>query len=148
MAGDLLKLLAIAFYGVYSVMLSKKPAMHWLSLISVLSLAVFFSSLPFSMFESLTDRLTLSDKTGELVVLYAALCLSLLSQVFWVRGIELIGSDASSLLINLVPILGALLALILLDETPNCYHVLGLVFIINGIQLTRKMCLKLLKPCE
>ena len=137
-AGDLLMLLAITFYGVYSVMLSKKPAIHWLSLISVLSLAAFFSSLPFSIFESLTERLILPDQTGWLVVLYAALCPSLLSQVFWIRGIELIGSNASSLFINLVPILGTLLAVIMLDEIPHWYHVLGLVLIISGIVLAQR----------
>jgi drug/metabolite transporter (DMT)-like permease len=141
-AGDLLMLLAITFYGVYSVMLSNKPPIHWLSLISVLSVSALFASLPFTFFESLTGHLILPDQTGSLVVLYAALCASLLAQVFWIRGIELIGSNASSLFINLVPVLGTLLAIVLLDETPHWYHVLGLALIVSGIVLAQKVVTK------
>lgn len=136
--GDVLMLLAITFYGAYSVMLSKKPAIHWLSLISVLSLSALVSSLPFVIFESFNEQIILPDQIGYMVVLYSALCASLLSQVFWIRGIELIGSNAASLFINLVPILGTLLAIALLGETPHWYHMLGLTLIVGGIALAQK----------
>jgi drug/metabolite transporter (DMT)-like permease len=136
--GDILMLLAITFYGIYSVMLSKKPAINWLSLISVLSVSALIASLPFVAFESLSGRFIQPDQTAWLVVLYAALCASLLSQVFWIRGIELIGSNAASLFINLVPILGTLLAIALLGETPHWYHMLGLALIVGGIVLAQK----------
>ncbi len=141
-AGDLLMLVAMTFYGIYSVMLNKKPAVHWLSLISVLSISAFVASLPFTVFEWLSGDLILPDQTGFLVVLYAALCASLLSQVFWIRGVELIGSNASSLFINLVPVPGTLLAIVLLDETLHWYHVLGLAFIVGGILLAQKVVTK------
>jgi drug/metabolite transporter (DMT)-like permease len=136
--GDLLMLLAVTCYGIYSVMLNKKPAIHWLSLISVLSISAVAAALPFTVFESLTGGLILPDQTGLLVVLYTALCASLLSQVFWIRGIELIGSNATSLFINLVPVSGTFLAIVLLDETLHWYHVLGLAFIVGGILLAQK----------
>ncbi|MFQ3244356.1 MAG: drug/metabolite transporter (DMT)-like permease [Arenicella sp.] len=141
-AGDLLMLVAMTFYGIYSVMLNKKPAVHWLSLISVLSISALVASLPFTVLEWLNGGLILPDQTGFLVVLYAALCASLLSQVFWIRGVELIGSNASSLFINLVPVPGTLLAIVLLDETLHWYHVLGLAFIVGGILLAQKVVTK------
>jgi len=136
--GDVLMLLAITFYGLYSVMLSKKPGIHWLSLIGVLSLSALVASIPFVGFESLNQQLIPPDLIGCLVVLYTALFASLLSQVFWIRGIELIGSNASSLFINLVPILGTVLAVMLLGETPHWYHVLGLALIVGGIALAQR----------
>jgi len=141
--GDVLMLLAITCYGVYSVMLNKKPAVHWLSLITVLSISALVVSLPFTVFESLSDNLILPDQTGFLVVLYTALCASLLAQVFWIRGIDLIGSNAASLFINLVPVSGTFLAIILLDETLHWFHVLGLAFIVGGILLAQKAVTKL-----
>lgn len=136
--GDILMLLAITFYGVYSVMLSKKPAIHWLSLISVLSLSALIASLPFVVFESFRGELIQPDPKAWLVVLYTALFASLLAQVFWIRGLELLGSNAASLFINLVPVLGTLLAIGLLGESLYWHHMLGLVFIVGGIMLAQK----------
>jgi drug/metabolite transporter (DMT)-like permease len=136
--GDVLILLAMTFYGLYSVMLSKKPTIHWLSLISVMAISAALTSLPFVVIETINGSLVRPDQFGWAVVLYTAVCASLLSQVFWIRGIELIGSNAASLFINLVPILGTLLAIVLLDETPDWYHMLGLGLIIGGIVLAQK----------
>lgn len=140
--GDLLMLLAVMFYGLYSVMLSKKPNIHWLSLISVLSLSALLASLPYLGVELLNQALILPDLTGFLAAIYTALFASLLSQVFWIRGVELIGSNATSLFINLVPILGTLLAIALLSEVPHWYHVLGLSLIVGGIAIAQKKAAK------
>jgi len=137
-SGDLLMLLATSFYGVYSALLQKKPALHWLSLIGVLSVSAFLASLPFTMVESLSGGLILPDQLAWILVLYTAICASLLSQVFWIRGVELIGSNASSLFINLVPILGSLFAVALLGEIPYWYHMVGLVLIVGGIAMAQK----------
>jgi len=135
--GDILMLLAITCYGLYSVMLNNKPKIHWLSLISVLSLSALLASTPFALVELFNGQLIVPDLLGWLVALYAALLSSVLAQVFWIRGIELIGSNAASLFINLVPVLGTVLAVILLGETPHWYHLLGLVLIVGGILLAQ-----------
>jgi len=135
--GDILMLLAITCYGLYSVMLNNKPKIHWLSLISVLSLSALLASTPFALVELFNGQLIVPDLLGWLVALYAALLSSVLAQVFWIRGIELIGSNAASLFINLVPVLGTVLAVILLGETPHWYHLLGLALIVGGILLAQ-----------
>jgi len=135
--GDILMLLAITCYGLYSVMLNNKPKIHWLSLISVLSLSALLASTPFAIVELFNGQLIVPDLLGWLVALYAALLSSVLAQVFWIRGIELIGSNAASLFINLVPVLGTVLAVILLGETPHWYHLLGLALIVGGILLAQ-----------
>jgi len=136
--GDLLMLLAVSCYGVYSVMLAKKPSIHWLSLITVLAASAFVASLPFVFIEASNQQQLWPDQTGWSVVLYTAIFASLCSQVFWIRGLELIGSNAASLFINLVPILGTLLSIVLLDEVLHWYHVLGLALIIGGITLAQR----------
>ena len=136
--GDVLMLAAITFYGLYSVMLRNKPVIHWLSLISVLSFSAFCASIPFVLFELSYEQLIVPDLTGGLVILYAALLSSLVAQVLWIRGIELIGSNSASLFINLVPVLGTLLAVVLLAETLYWYHLSGLLFIVGGIFLAQK----------
>ena len=49
---------------------------------------------------------------GGLILLYVALVPSLLSQIFYMRGVELIGPGRAGLFVNLVPIFGALLAVL------------------------------------
>ncbi len=137
-AGDVLMLLAVMSYGIYSVMLIRKPALHWLSLIAILSVSAFLASLPFVALEFIDHRAVIPDQTAWLVVVYTALFASLCAQMFWIRGIELIGANATSVFINLVPILATLLAILILGESLYWYHVLGLVLIIGGIALSQK----------
>jgi len=137
-AGDVLMLFAITSYGIYSVMLIRKPAIHWLSLIAILSISAFLASLPFVASELIDHSVIIPDLTAWLVVLYTALFASLCAQMFWIRGIELVGANATSVFINLVPILATLLAILILDEPLYWYHVLGLILITGGIALSQK----------
>jgi drug/metabolite transporter (DMT)-like permease len=49
------------------------------------------------------------------------------------RGVELIGPGRAGLFVNLVPILGALLAVLLLGEPFRAYHALALALVLGGI---------------
>jgi drug/metabolite transporter (DMT)-like permease len=63
---------------------------------------------------------------------------SLLSQLFFIRGVELIGPARAGLFVNLVPVFGALLAVLLLGEPFATYHALGLVLVLGGIWLAEQ----------
>jgi drug/metabolite transporter (DMT)-like permease len=54
------------------------------------------------------------------------------------RGVELIGPARAGLFVNLVPIFGALLAVVLLGEPFALYHALGLVLVLGGIWLSER----------
>lgn len=131
--GDILMLLAVFIYSIYSVFLSKKPSIHWLSTMTVLACAAFISSLPFSIYEGFSGKLHLPDLIGMSVVLYTAIFASIAAQAFWIRSIELIGVNATSVFINLVPIFGSFFAMILLGEQLHLFHVFGFGLIVLGI---------------
>ena len=135
--GDVLMLVAVAAYGIYSVFLNNKPKIHWLSTLMVLAAAAFISSIPFAIFEGLSGNLIAPDLTGFSVVLYTALFASLGAQAFWIRSIELIGSNATSVFINLVPLYGSVLAVILLGEKFHAFHAFGICLIFAGIFIGR-----------
>lgn len=136
--GDVMMICAIMFYGIYSVLLRKKPQMHLFSFLFVLGLSALATTIPFAGFEYATDRLLWPDLQGWGVVLYAALFPSLVSQLFWVMGLEKIGSNRGGLFINLVPIFGSLLAVIILGEKFQLYHAVGLALVLGGITLAQK----------
>lgn len=136
--GDLLMIAAIAAYGVYSVFLKNKPDVHWLSLIAVLAYSAFLTSIPFAAFEIATQTAIWPDLTGLAIVSYTAICASLMAQVFWIRGVELIGSNGSAMFINLVPLLGTIMAIFFLGETFEMYHAIGIVTIVGGVWIAQQ----------
>jgi len=136
--GDAMLIIAIMFYGTYSVFLQKKPDIHLLSFMFVLGMAALTISIPFTAFEVATGRLLWPDTQGWGVILFAGIFPSLVSQLFWVMGLEKIGTNRGGVFINLVPIFGALLAIIILGEQFQLYHALGLVLVLGGIALAQK----------
>lgn len=137
-SGDVLMLLAVMAYGVYSVFLSKKPDVHWLSTMTILAIGALIASIPFVIFEGLSGKLVIPDPTGLSVVFYAAIFASIGAQAFWIRSVELIGANATSVFINLVPLFGALLAVIVLGEQLYAFHVIGFALIVSGIYVAQR----------
>ena len=137
--GDILMIGAIMVYGMYSVFLRNKPDIHILSFLFVLGIAAFFATIPFAAYEMATNTLLWPDFQGWGVVFYAALFPSIVSQLFWVMGLEQIGSNRGGLFINLVPIFGAMLAIVILGEKFQTYHAIGLVLVLGGIALAQKV---------
>jgi drug/metabolite transporter (DMT)-like permease len=76
--------------------------------------------------------------TGFAVAAYTAIFPSILAQVFYMRGVELIGSNRAGLFINLVPVFGTLLAILILGERFHPYHALALTLVIGGIWLSER----------
>jgi len=136
--GDILMLIAIMTYGVYSVLLKNKPNIHWLSFITVLGTAALVTSLAFSAWEIVNQTIIWPDQTGWAVILYTAIFPSILSQVFWMRGLEMIGSNRGGVFINIVPVVGSALAILLLVETLHPYHIIALVLVIGGVWLSQR----------
>ena len=140
--GDLLMIVAITFYGFYSVILKNKPDIHLVSFITIASIAAFFISLPFTLYEANTDNFIFPDLQGFGVVIYAALFPSFVAQSLWVLGLEKVGSNRGGLFINLVPIFGTILAIIILGEKFEYNHAIGAVLVLGGIMLAQKMSAK------
>ncbi|MEM7291328.1 MAG: DMT family transporter, partial [Pseudomonadota bacterium] len=136
--GDLLMLAAIAFYGIYSVFIRKKPDIHLFSFLFTLGMAAMTISLVFAGYEYSTGALLWPDAQGWGVVIYAALFPSLVSQLFWVMGLEKIGSNRGGIFINLVPIFGSMLAILIIGESFKFYHAIGLILVLGGIALAQK----------
>lgn len=145
--GDILMLTAIAAYGLFSVFLKNKPDIHWISTISVLAYSAFIAAIPFGAFEIATHQAIWPDFTGTMVIFYSAAFASLGSQVFWIRGVELIGSNRTAMFINLVPLQGTIMAILFLNEVFQLFHAIGMIAIIGGV-LIAQYSPKLIKSAE
>ena len=62
----------------------------------------------------------------------------LASFFFWIKGIAIIGANRAGVFLHLMPIFGAVMAMIIFDEQFMFYHFLGAIFILSGIILSNR----------
>ena len=136
--GDVWMLIACLFYSGYTLGLRHRPAIPGLVFFAAMAGVAFVSSLPLIGLEIARGTAQFPTPTGWLILLYVAVMPSLLSQIFYMRGVELIGPARAGLFVNLVPVFGALLAVLLLGEPFATYHALGLVLVLGGIWLAEQ----------
>lgn len=133
--GDLLMLLAVCLYALYSVLLRKRPQIHPLSFLTTTFLVGVVSLLPLYLWElTQTPPLQLS-RPVVLSLLYVGVCPSILAYLCWNRGIEQIGANRAGLYINLIPLFASIMAILFLGESFQRYHLSGMVFIFAGLVL-------------
>lgn len=136
--GDVIMLFAIVIYGGYTVALRFMPPMHWQSAIAVMALSAFLASLPFSAWEFAAERTIWPDWRGLAIALYTAIFPSIIAQVLYIKGNALIGANRAGLFINLVPIFGTLLSVIILGEELHIYHMIALLLVLGGIAMAER----------
>ncbi|WAP68823.1 DMT family transporter [Jiella pelagia] len=136
--GDALMMLAVLFYGGYTVALRFKPQIHWLSTIFVLSSASLAVSFVYAVIEFALGLTQLPDFQGVAAALYTVIFPSLIAQSLYIRGVEMIGPNRANLFINLVPVFGALLAVMIVGEELHLFHVVALVCVLGGITLAER----------
>lgn len=137
--GDVMVLGGVLAYAVYSVALRSKPAMHWLSFLTVLIVSAAVAAVPFALYEATTEQFIWPvTATGWLVIAYAAIFPSILGQGFFIRATELIGANRAGLFLNLVPVYASLLAVTMLGETFRLYHAVAFVLVIGGIVIAQR----------
>ena len=75
---------------------------------------------------------------GVLLIIYSGVVASLTGQLFFVRGVRLVGANRAGLYINLVPVFGSLMAVVFLGESLKIYHGISLIMVLSGIYLVEK----------
>ena len=132
--GDALMLVASVFYASYTVALKRRMALHPLSLLTALCLAAMLIAIPAALGEALAGRSQAPDTPKAwVVVAYTALAASVVSQWFYMTGVAAIGANRAGLFINLVPVFGAGLAVLILGEAVAFYQGAALLLVLGGI---------------
>jgi len=136
--GDALMIAACVVYAGYTVALRYKPIMHWQSFIAAPAFGALVSALPLLFWEIGSGTAIVPDTTGWIIVLYAAIFPSLMSQVLYVRGVEMIGANRAGLFINAIPVFGTLLSVLLIGETFRLFHLVALLLVLGGIAIAER----------
>ncbi len=136
--GDALMILACIVYAAYTVALRWKPAMHWQSFIAAPAFGALLSAIPLLLWEIGKGTAIMPDATGWAIVIYAAIFPSLMSQVLYVRGVEMIGANRAGLFINAIPVFGTLLSVLLVGEIFHPFHLAALALVLGGIAIAER----------
>ncbi|MEM7023363.1 MAG: DMT family transporter [Pseudomonadota bacterium] len=134
--GDLLIILACALYAGYTVALKRGPAVSSLSLFTVLAGAAFLTSIPLVVIEWSVGSLQWPTPRGWVIVGLVFLFPSFFAQIFFIRGVALIGPGRAGVFVNLVPVFASILAVAVLGETFALFQALALALVLGGIWLS------------
>ena len=77
-------------------------------------------------------------KPFYLTLAYVVIFPGLASFFFWIKGIATIGANRAGIFLHLMPIFGALMAMIIFKEKFMFFHLIGAVLILIGILLSNK----------
>ena len=133
--GDLLMIFACSFYAMYTVGLKSRPKISGMVMLAYFSVAAFLMTIPLMIFESLIYGTIMPGVKGFAIVFYIAIIPSFLSQIFFMRGVDLIGPGSAGLYANLVPIFSAIMAVLLLSEEFALFHLAAMLLVFGGIGL-------------
>lgn len=133
--GDGLMLLAGLSYALFTIALRWKPQLHWKSTMATLAFGAMLASVPLVIWEESSGSLILPDTTGLALIIFCGLLPSLVSQTLYIAGIAMIGANRAGLFINLVPIFGTMLSVLVIGESLASFHIVALVLVLGGIAL-------------
>ena len=139
-AGDAWILLAIAIWGVYSVLLKRRPpelgGVHFLFVLSVAGVLFLAPAFVLQILHSPPRAPALTEVAA---VVYMGLAASVGAFLLWNRGVAIVGANAAGFTLYLLPTFGTLLAIAFLGESFHAFHALGIATIVAGVVLaTRK----------
>ena len=131
--GDLLVLLAMLLWALYTAYLRLRPKLHWLSFAVTISLLAALVTLPLMAAEHLAGHALRATSQTAMAVLYTGIFPSVLSYILWTRGVEILGGVRAGPFMYLIPLFGAGLAVGLLGEPLRLFHLVGLLLIVAGV---------------
>ena len=137
--GDIWMVVACLLYAGYTVGIRSRPAMPGLVFFTALAIVACVASLPLLGAEIALGHGFWPTWQGWLILAFVVLGPSLLSQVFFLRAVELIGPGRAGVFVNLVPVFGPLLAVLILGEQLHAYHAVALALVLGGIFIAERL---------
>jgi drug/metabolite transporter (DMT)-like permease len=131
--GDLIFLVAMVVFGLYSVLMLKRPQIHALSMVAFTFACGTISLLPFLIWELMTGPMIALDVPNLLTMLYVAIFPSTVAYLCFNRGVILIGANRAAPFFHVTPVFGSVLAFVFLGERPQPFHIIGFALVLAGV---------------
>lgn len=136
--GDVLLLLNMAVWAIYSACLRLRPKVHPLTFTFLLALIAGVALAPFWAWEHFSGfPFQLTWRTAA-VLGFVTVFPGILAYICWNKGIETVGAARGGVFLHLIPFYGAILATTLLGEALTTFHVIGCALILAGVWFAAK----------
>ena len=136
--GDLIFLAALTSFGLYSVLTLKRPAIHGLSFAAFTFGAGSAALIPLLIYEMLTRPTMALDAHNLLTLFYVAVFPSIVAYLCFNRGVQLIGANRAAPFFHVVPVFGAVMAMVFLGEMPQAFHFIGFALVLAGVYIASR----------
>jgi drug/metabolite transporter (DMT)-like permease len=138
--GDLIVLAGMVFWAAYTVFLRMKPegipGLALLACCGTIGMVLLFPLMAWEM--ALGGGHIEFTPATIAAMLYVGVFPSFVGYVFWNRGVAEVGPNVAGIFVHLMPVFGALLAWLFLDERIQPFHIAGIALILAGIALTTR----------
>jgi drug/metabolite transporter (DMT)-like permease len=132
-AGDLLVLAALVSWVAYSLI--AKKAMMRMSPLLITSLGVLLSLIavvPLGIYEAMVVQTPNVTESVFWALMFISVGPTVLSLLFWNKGMKIIGPSRASLFLNTVPVYIIIINAVFLGVMPYQYQIVGMVMIFAG----------------
>ncbi len=137
--GDLVMIVAVLVWGIYSVLLRLwRVDLHPVGFLTVNVAVGVILLFPLFVWDVVTNGHFRPDLIHVPMFAYLAIFPSILAFLFWNRAVDIVGPSTTGMFIYLVPVFTAILGSTLLGETLHAYHAFGGVFILAGLYLATR----------
>ena len=134
--GDAWILAAMPLWGLYSVLLKRRPPeLGGVGFLFVISLLGVTMLAPFFLARTIVAPPPAPTLESALAVLYVGIGASVVAFICWNRGVALVGANAAGFTLHLLPAFGTLLAIVFLGEAFRGFHAAGVATILAGVLL-------------
>ncbi|MCG8634514.1 MAG: DMT family transporter, partial [Desulfobacterales bacterium] len=132
--GDILVLISIFSWAVYSVLLRRtSPAVSPISFLFMTIVFGLAAMLPFYLWELYLVGGFAINRSVVLVFIFLGICPSILSYILWNQGVKKLGAATASVFVYLVPLVTSAVAYVYLGERLLSYHFTGGAMILAGL---------------
>ena len=131
--GDIIFMVALVIFGLYSVLSLKRPNIHGLSFVGFTFGCGAVCLIPLLVRELLTRPVMQLDTTNLLTLFYVAVFPSTLAYLCFNRGVQLIGANRAAPFFHVVPVFGSVMAIVFLGEHPQLFHLIGFALVLTGV---------------
>lgn len=130
--GDLWIITAAVSWAIYSVMISKRPAMNILSFFATTAIIGTLIQLPLYLLFSTSQLASLTTENWGAII-YMGIFASIGAFICWNLGIQKLGAATAGHFIHLLPVFSIFLSTLFLGERIEGFHGVGILLIFTGI---------------
>jgi drug/metabolite transporter (DMT)-like permease len=136
--GELLMLLGLIMWGIYTALMRFRPAIHAISFAAASYMVAALVNTPIMLWELGSGTPLELSPPALAAMAYVAIFPGLLAYLFFNLAVDSIGGTRASAFFHLTPLFTAALATVFLSEPWQLYHAAGFALILAGVWLTAR----------